>query len=387
MSNSIIRHVSLGACAEHEGPEHAVALKFAHTDGFLQTLRKRVDEFFVTTGRRRRDCPQMYLKTAMILTWYAASWVILVFGVSQVWTAALAAISLGCSMAAIGFNIQHDGSHAAYSSHRWVNSLMAMTLDLLGGSSYFWKRTHNLVHHSFTNITGHDGDIDLGKLARLSPHQERRWFHRWQHLYMWLLYGFVAIKWQFYDDNFGYIRGRIGHYQFVRPKGRELAVFVGGKLLFLTIAFAIPMYFHPWYVVLAFYFLASFVQGVLLSVVFQLAHCLEEAEFPLPHSETGRIENDWAVHQVNTTVDCARSNPILTWFTGGLNFQVEHHLFPQICHIHYPEISKIVEQTCQEFGLQFRCNDTISGAVRSHYRWLHQMGRPGTAANSHLEPA
>lgn len=342
-----------------------------------------MEAYFISTGQRKRDCPQMYLKTAFIFLWFVASWTILVFGVSSVWAAALASISIGSAMAAIGFNVQHDGSHGAYSRRGWINSLMAMTLDVLGGSSYYWKKTHNLVHHSFTNITGHDGDIDLGSLARLSPHQPRHWFHRWQHLYMWLLYGFVAIKWQFHDDVFGYFRGGIGHYRFARPQGRDLAVFVGGKVLFLTLAFGIPLYFHSWYAVLGCYLLASFAQGILLSTVFQLAHCLEQAEFPQPHNLTGRMENDWAVHQVETTVDCARENRLLTWFTGGLNFQVEHHLFPQICHIHYPAISVVVEETCREFGLNYRCNDTIAGAIRSHYRWLRKLGQQPAPQSDH----
>lgn len=380
MSRSAIRHVSVATECAGGAADHSTALKFGHNEGFLTTLRQRVEHYFAETGRSKRDCPQMYLKTAVILAWCCTSWALLVFGVQQVWSAVLAAVSLGCSMAAIGFNVQHDGGHSAYSSRRWVNGLMAMTLDLLGGSSYFWKRTHNQVHHSFTNITGHDGDIDLGPLARLSPHQPRYWYHRWQHLYLWFLYGFVAVKWQFYDDTMGLIRGRIGHYQFARPSGRDLLVFVAGKLLFLTLAFGIPLYFHAWYNVLGCYLLASFAQGILLSVVFQLAHCLEEAEFPLPRVETGRMEHDWAVHQIETTVDCAQQNRLLTWFTGGLNFQVEHHLFPQICHIHYPAIAELVSATCRDYGLQYRCNETIADAVRSHYRWLRRLGRAHNGA-------
>lgn len=379
MSRSIIRHVNAAACSAAEIDESCSALKFGHSEGFLVALRQRVDDYFAATGLSKRDCPQMYLKTAIILVWCCASWAVLVFGVSHFWTAVLAAVSLGFSMSAVGFNVQHDASHQAYSRRRWVNSLMAMTLDVLGGSSYFWKRTHNLVHHSFTNITGHDGDIDLGALGRLSPHQPRYWYHRWQHLYLWFLYGFLPVKWQFVDDTLGLVKGRIGHYQYLRPTGRDLAVLLGGKLLFLTLAFGIPLYFHPWYAVLGFYFLTSFAQGLLLSVVFQLAHCLEEAEFPMPQETTGRIEHDWAVHQVETTVDCARDNRLLSWFVGGLNFQVEHHLFPQICHIHYPAISRVVEETCGEFGLRYRCNETILGAIRSHYRWLQRLGRSASA--------
>ncbi|MCH8828567.1 MAG: acyl-CoA desaturase [Planctomycetes bacterium] len=318
----------------------------------------------------------MYLKTAAILAWFIASYVLLVAWSATWWQALLLAISLGSSMACIGFNIQHDGGHAAYSSRKWINNLMAMTLDLLGGSSYVWKKKHNLVHHSFTNITGHDGDIELGVLGRLSPHQPRYKFHRLQHVYLWVLYGFVTFKWQFYDDIRYIVDGRIGKYDLARPRGWDLVVFVGGKLLFISLAFVIPMLLYKWYIALLFFFLTSFVQGLLLSVVFQLAHCVKEANFPMPREGTGRMENAWAVHQVETTVNFARRSWLITWFTGSLNYQIEHHLFPQICHLNYPAIAGLMEQTCSEFGVKYSAHDTLWGAVAAHYRWLRRMGRP-----------
>lgn len=355
------------------------AVKFGDSEGFLKSLRQRVDQYFRSTGLRRRDCLKMYVKTAVIMTWAILSWCLLVFWAASLPQVLLLSISLGVAMAAIGFNIQHDGGHGAYSDHRWVNNLMAMTLDMLGGSSYVWKRTHNVVHHSFTNINGHDNDIDLGILGRLSPHQPRYWFHRMQHIYLWFLYGFVTFKWQFVDDFKAFFTGRLGAARNIRPRGTELLVFLGGKLLFFSLAFAIPMIWHSWYHVLGVFLLASFVQGVVLSVVFQLAHTLEEAEFPMLIGSPARIENEWAVHQVETTVDFARTNPIVTWFTGGLNFQVEHHLFPQICHIHYPAIARLVEETCREHGIQYRVHSTTTAAIASHFRWLRRMGQGDSA--------
>ena len=148
-------------------------LKFAPDDEFHHEIRRRVDHYFTSTGRSRRDCPRMYLKTAVVLGWLATSYVLLVFFARSWWLALPLAISLGLAMAAVGFNIQHDGGHQAYSDRPWINRLMARSLDLLGGSSYFWARKHNAMHHSYTNITGHDDDIDLGFFGRLSPHQKR----------------------------------------------------------------------------------------------------------------------------------------------------------------------------------------------------------------------
>jgi linoleoyl-CoA desaturase len=127
--------------------------------------------------------------------------------------------------------------------------------------------------------------------------------------------------------------------------------------------------------VLLVYLLTSFVQGLTLSIIFQLAHCVESAAFPLPRHGTARIENSWAAHQVETTVDFARHSRLLSWFIGGLNFQVEHHLFPRICHIHYPAISHLIEETCIGFGLRYNAHDTFRGALASHFRWLRRMGQ------------
>ena len=349
-------------------------LKFGTQDDFHSELRRRVEQYFTSTGQSPRDCPQMYLKTALILTWLAASYVSLVFLAGTWWQAVPLAVSLGLAMAAVGFNIQHDGGHQAYSDRRWVNKLMALTLDLLGGSSYVWARKHNSVHHTYSNITGHDDDINIGFFGRLSPHQKRLPIHRLQHFYLWVLYGFLPIKWQLYDDFRDVLTGRIGELRFARPTGWNLATFLGGRVLFFALALAVPLLLHPLWVVLLCYVAASFVQGLTLSVVFQLAHCVEEAEFPTPHEDTGRMETAWAAHQVLTTVDFARGNRLLHWFIGGLNFQIEHHLFPQVCHVHYPAISRVVEETCREFGLRYTAHDTFSAGIRSHYRWLRRMG-------------
>ncbi len=350
------------------------ALKFSASAGFQRELRRRVDSYFKTTGLAERDCRQMYLKTACILSWTALSYIGLVFLAEAWWLALPLAISLGLSMAAVGFNIQHDGSHHAYSKRRWVNSLMAMSLDLLGGSSYVWARKHNVVHHSFSNITGHDDDINIGFFGRLSPHQKRLKIHRVQHFYLWILYGFLPLKWQLYDDFRDVITGRIGGHRFARPTGWNLVTFIAGKMTFLTLAFVIPLQLHAPWAVFSLYVAASFAQGVLLSVVFQLAHCVEEAAFPLPQPDTGRMESAWAVHQVESTVDFARNSRLLSWIIGGLNFQIEHHLYPRICHLHYPAISRLVEETCREFGVKYVAHDTLLAGLTSHFRWLRRMG-------------
>lgn len=351
-------------------------LKFGKNTGFQMEVRRRVDEYFRSSGRRQRECPHMYLKTAIIVTCFAAAYVVLVFVAQMWWQAVPLAILLGLTTAGIGFSIEHDGRHHAYSDYAWVNKLMSMSLDLIGGSSYLWHWKHVVFHHTYVNITGHDTDIDLGFLGRLTPHQKRFMFHRWQHLYLWLLYGLIAIKWHLYDDFHDALRGRIGEHRIPRPRGWELVIFLAGKALFFTLAFAIPMLFHPVWVVLIYYAVTALVLGMALSVVFQVAHCVEEAEFPLPREDTGHIDNSWAIHQAETTVDFARGSRVVTWLVGGLNFQIEHHLFPHVCHVNYPAISKVVEATCREFGVRYTEHETFWAGLKSHFRWLRRMGMP-----------
>ena len=355
-------------------------LKFGGSNGFQAELRRRVEEFFRRSGRRQRDCWQMYLKTAILLAAFTASYGLLVFVAATWWQALPLAILLGLATAGIGFNIQHDGKHQAYSDRPWVNKAMAMTMDLIGGSSYIWHWKHNVLHHTYVNITGHDSDIDLGILGRLTPYQKRYPFHRWQHIYLWPLYGLLAISWQLAGDFYNFITGRIGGHRFPRPKGRELAIFLSGKAIFFSLAFGIPLLFHRVWVAMLFYGIVELVLGMTLSIVFQLAHAVAEADFPLPRPDSDRIENAWAIHQAETTVNFARRSRVASWLLGGLNFQIEHHLFPRICHVNYPAMSKLVKETCQEFGVRYTEHSSFWAGLASHFRWLRRMGMPKATA-------
>ena len=356
----------------------AGALKFGTNRAFQLELRRRVDEYFRVTGRRQRDCWQMYLKTAILIAALAVSYLLLVFAAHAWWQSLPLAVLLGFAAAAIGFNIQHDGGHKAYSDHSWINKLMAMSLDFIGGSSYLWHWKHGVIHHTYVNVTGHDSDLNLGIFGRVTPYQRRLAFHRWQHLYLWVLYGFLAIRWQLVDDFRRLIAGRIGRHRIRRPTGADLVVLVAGKAIFFAWAFGIPLLFHPVSAVLVHYGVAALVLGVILTVVFQVAHCVEEAVFPPASAGTRRIERAWAVHQAETTVDFARRSRVVAWLLGGLNFQIEHHLFPRICHVNYPAISNLVERTCRDFGVAYTEHRSFREGVTAHFRWLRRMGMPNT---------
>lgn len=352
--------------------------KFPKDSQFQTELHRRVEEHFTSTGKFQRDCPRMYFKSLVILASFFASYILLVFVCTTWYTVLPLTMALGLATAAIGFNIQHDAGHRAYSNVGWINKLMSWTIDMVGGSSYMWHWKHGVFHHTYTNIAGHDTDIELGFLGRLAPHQKHYAFHRWQQFYLWLLYGFVVIKWNLFDDFHSYFTGKIGEHRYPRPRGWDLVVFLGGKLLFFSLAFLIPMFVHSWWVVLLFYTLTMLFTGIILSVVFQLAHCEEHALFPTPDDHSGRMEHAWAIHQAETTVDFAPRSRVLTWLLGGLNYQIEHHLFPRICHTNYPALSQIVKQTCHDFGVPYNVHQTLWSALKAHYRWLQRMGQPAT---------
>ena len=350
--------------------------RFQSERPFQQALQIRVEERLAALGRSRYGAWRLYLKTAVIVLWAGLSYAGLLAS-DRWWQALPLAVSLGLALAAIGFNVGHDGNHGAGSSSKLVNRSLGALFDLLGGSSYVWRFKHNVLHHSYPNVNGLDDDIDLGPLCRMSRHQPHLPHHRLQHLYMWVLYTLIIPKWQFLDDFSAVLRGRIGETPFPRPRGVDLAVFVIGKLAFFGWVFLLPAQLHPVSMVLLFYGLVAAIQGLALSVVFQLAHSNDETQ---SFAGTGDDpESEWAVHQIETTANFARRNRLLTWYVGGLNHQVEHHLFPRISHVHLPLIADEVAQVCREHGVRYREYPSLTSAIVSHFRWLRDLGVPPRA--------
>lgn len=350
-------------------------VKYPPHSSLRETLTEAVRRYFERPGLRPEGGARIVLKSAVILGWWLASYLLLVFWAQTWWQAAILVISLGVSIAGIGFNIQHDGGHGSYSNRKLANRVSSLSLDLMGGSSYLWHFKHNILHHQFTNVNGVDDDLDAGPLLRLAPSQEHRWFHRFQCWYIWGLYAFLPPKWQFWDDFRNLFTGKIGDQTIPRPKGRDLAIFSAGKVVFLTWAFVIPLLFHPVGNVLLAYVACALVLGVVMGTVFQLAHCVEEAAFSHVPVAPDKMERPWAEHQLATTMDFAPRNRVLSWYVGGLNFQVEHHLFPKISHVHYPALQPIIRKVCAERGVPHLSHETLRSALGSHVRYLKRMGR------------
>jgi linoleoyl-CoA desaturase len=354
--------------------------RFSQERTFQHELQSRVEQRLAALGRSRYGGIRIYVKTALLLMWSGVSYGALIAWAGRWYQVVPLGVSLGLALAAIGFNVAHDGNHGSFSASRAVNRAMGGMLDFLGGSSYVWRWKHNVFHHSYPNIEGLDDDINLGALCRMSRHQPHLPHQRLQHLYMWILYGLIVPKWQLYDDFAAVLSGRIGGNPFPRPRGGELALFLGGKLAFLAVAFAIPLAFHPLREVVLVYGLVAFVQGLSLSIVFQLAHSNEETCSFSAHHPEDMARREWAIHQVETTANFARKSWLLTWYVGGLNHQVEHHLFPRISHVHLPVIADVVEQVCREHGVRYSAHASFWSAVASHHAWLRSMGQPPFAA-------
>jgi linoleoyl-CoA desaturase len=281
-------------------------------------------------------------------------------------------IPLGLLTAAIGFNIMHDGAHGSYSRFEIVNQIAAWFGDICGLSSYNWHIKHNIKHHTYTNVEGNDEDIDFGNALRVHSGNEIRWYHEYQHVYGALLYSLTSINWLLGGDYAKWF-GHNGS----KKRPLDHIVFWGGKLVNFTVFLFIPMYCVGVEYALYGFLLYHLTLGLTLAYVFQMAHVVEETIFIMPMERMKKevIENEWMVHQVKTTANFAMNNKGISWFVGGLNFQIEHHLFPRISHIHYPALSVIVQKTCDEFGIIYTAFPTYIGALRSHFRLLRKMGK------------
>lgn len=356
-------------------PNDLRKLRFPKKTEFVSVLTKRVNASF-EEGQSKAGGTAILKKTAIIALWCLGSYFYLLFGAQGYTQSALAGLSLALAIAGIGFCIQHDGGHASYSERPRLNRWAALSLDLIGGSSWIWKSKHNYLHHYYTNVDGVDADLQDGSYMRLSPLQQHRPVHRWQHLYAWFLYGLLPIKWHFVDDFQNLLQQKVGE-QHVRLESRkEIRTMLMGKVVFFTWALVIPILMHGWAAALLGYVFVSVCLGVTLAVVFQLAHCVQGAEFVEQPEPGTTFSNEWAEHQLRTTVNFAPHSPFWTWYLGGLNYQVEHHLFPKISHIHYPKIASAVKMTCQEFSVPYKSIPSVREALLSHYRFLKAMGTP-----------
>lgn len=349
-------------------------------DGFFDELKQRVQAYFTNNNISELGNATMRWKTVAMLSIYLVPFIGLLT-VARYFHPALSLLfwfGMGVGMVGIGTSVMHDSNHGSYFSNKRVNKLMGNIINLLGGYAPTWKIQHNILHHTYTNIEGLDHDLEAGAMLRFHPHGERRGWHRYQHFYAWFLYGLLTLQWCTIKD----YRAVIEYKKIDMLKKEKLtlskAVFqiTLGKVLYYSVFIVLPLLISgiSWGWIVGGFLLMHFVAGLALSAIFQLAHVMEGSEFPLP-LDNNKMENNWAVHQVLNTINFSPRSRFLSWFIGGLNYQIEHHLFPHICHVHYPRLSFIVRRTAQKYGIPYQVNTTLATALADHTRMLRKLGR------------
>jgi linoleoyl-CoA desaturase len=344
---------------------------------FFRTLNSRVNNYFKENNLNRTGNWKLHLKTVVMFSIFLTPYFILLAMHMPIWAYLLLNIVIGIGMAGVGMNVMHDGNHGAYSSKSWVNKFMGGSIYILAGNVYNWQVQHNVLHHTYTNILGHDEDLEAGRIMRFT--KEAKWyrFHKFQQYYSIFLYGLLTFNWAITTDFLQmkrYLKRNLSYGEFKKPVVRWTTLIIT-KIIYFSIWLVIPIVLGVvwWKVVLGF-LVMHYTAGVILSVVFQLAHVVGETDNPIP-DDNGEIENTWAIHQLFTTANFAPKNWLINYYTGGLNHQVEHHLFPNISHVHYGKIAEIVKQTAEECKLPYYEFKTTRAAILSHFKHLRELGR------------
>lgn len=358
----------------------AKTLKFNSKDQteFYKILRKRVNNYFKEKNITRYANTNMVAKTIFMIALYFIPLMVMLLGlIDNFWGVMLMWVLMGFGMSGIGLSIMHDSNHGAYSKNKHVNNYLGSLINLVGGYDINWKIQHNMLHHTYTNIDGYDDDISKASVFRMSPHQQYKKYYRFQAFYAPFLYLIMSLYWlvsKDFEALFKYRKRNLLESQgftFKQAMWRLISL----KGLYFLLIVALPLLLVPvaWWQILLGFLVMHFICGLMLALIFQTAHVIEETHFFKP-PEGGTVENHWAIHQMQTTANFARNSRLFSWFIGGLNYQIEHHLFPNICHIHYKELSKIVKATADEYGIPYYQHKTFFAAVASHFSFLNKLG-------------
>lgn len=341
---------------------------------FHLVLKNRVNQYFAEQQRPMTGNSSLLFKAALFAVCYLLVYVHLVFFTPSAWIAIPECILFGLLTAAIGFNVMHDGSHGSFSKYKFLNKAAGASLNFLGGSAIMWNMKHNIIHHTYTNIDGIDDDIEARPWLRFATTQKRMKLHQFQQYYFWFLYAFLHLIWIFMTDYQKYFKRKIGPIPLRKMSVYEHISFWSAKVIYAFMFVALPIMLLGFTTWLVGFLVITMVTGLAISIVFQLAHTVEHTDFPTL-GDTGKIENEWAIHQIHTTANFATKNKTISWLLGGLNFQIEHHLFPRISHVHYPAISKIIKKTCGEYGINYIEFPKMTQAIVSHVHYLKRLGQ------------
>lgn len=343
---------------------------------FYQSVKNSVEEYFAKNKIKKTGDWRLFSKTIILVCTALTLYCLLMFAPVNGWVALFMCLVMGFTLASIGFSVMHDANHGSYSTKPMLNDFLGLSLNAMGASSYFWKQKHNIIHHTYTNVDGIDDDIAKSPIIRHCESQKWVPAHKVQYLYLLPVYSLSTIFWIYIMDFTKYFSRKIFTTEAWKMGLKNHVIFWTTKIFYITFYIVLPILvwgFLPW---LVGYLALNMVMGLTLSLVFQLAHVVENTEFEhVPLDASKHIESAWAEHQMRTTANFAMGNKVISWFVGGLNYQIEHHLFPKVSHVHYPPISKIVQEKCKEFNMPYNKYDTMTEAVASHFRVMKSLGK------------
>lgn len=357
--------------------EKVVSFARQRDNEFKKTLHQRVNEYFTQTGLSKKHNKAMVVKTIVMLSLYILPFILILSLPMPYWLVLVLYLVMGIGVAGVGMSVMHDGNHYGYSESHKINRLMGLTMNLLGADAYNWKIKHNKLHHVFTNIYGKDEDIKSRVILRFAFSAPLKGYHRFQYLYAWFFYALMTLSMMFGDISKRISNRKRGLTNIsVQAFRRSMAWLVLSKILYFGIIIGLPIILTGllWWQVLLGFLLMHLVAGTIMSIIFQMAHVVEGTVQAVPDGN-GRIHDSLIVHQLKSTADFSKGNKLISWYVGGLNFQIEHHLYPKVCHVHYPAIAKIVEATTREFNIPYKVYETFGEAMRAHLHTLKRLGR------------
>jgi linoleoyl-CoA desaturase len=359
-----------------------VSFAVGNKPDFYSALRQKVNTYFEKTHQSKSGNRSLYFKAFVLYTLYIGSFAAILFSGWPGWVLLLLCIPMGLGACGLGLNVMHDALHQSFASSKFWNKVMGITMEILGGSNVTWKIQHNMMHHTFTNVYGMDEDVDDKVMLRLSPDGVWKPYHRFQHIYAPLLYGLSNVSWLVQKDFVQFIKywkSGVLKQTGVEPVKAFISLVIAKALYFGTVI-GLPILILPfaWYWTVLGFIIVQMVSGLLMTLVFLTAHAVQGPDHFQPDQQ-GSLENNWAVHQLLTTANFGAGNPVVNWFVGGLNHQIEHHLFPQVSHVHYAALSPIVRDVAKEYGLPYHEYPSFGQAIVAHFRYLREVGNPVTA--------
>ena len=359
---------------------HPLTFSAEKDSPFFQVLKSRITPYLQASPQGRAGGNRLLRKALVCLAILLVPYALLLGLPMPGWLQLVLCVVMGTGMALLGLNVMHEACHHTFSPHRRLNALASLVTYLLGADKLVWQTSHNVLHHRYTNIPGHDIDLEAGNgILRFGPETPWRPIHRWQHLYAFGLYSLLTLTWVLLTD-FVKLRKferrklayknqhnfRLNWLRLIAFKLAAYAFWLGMPILVMD---------QPVWQLLLGFLVMHLVAGLMLTLIFQLAHLTPVNAMPVP-DQAGSMAHGWAGHQLYTTANWAMDSPWLNWVCGGLNYQIEHHLFPYLSHLHYPAIAPIVRQTAVEHGLPYYAYHTLGEALAAHYAHLRAMGQP-----------